>query len=343
MAATLTESEGEIAIRNRRESVRHRVIPGDEPRRLRLLCILAHPDDESLGLGGILARYGAEGVDTYLVTATRGERGWFGPSDENPGPEALGRIREQELRDAAGVLGIREAILLDYRDGEMEGADQNELLRGLVGHIRRIRPDVVVTFDQNGVYGHPDHIVVTRATTAAIVAAANADVQCDGGAAPHTVAKLYYFAWTREVQEAYEQAFGELRMVIDGVERHAVVWPHWAVSTWIDTSRYWKRVWAAIRCHRSQLPGYQKLLDLPDGYHRALWGQLTFHRVFSLVPARDREDDLFAGLRDRERDRAAVHTSKHAGPPTRAARGIAHNRRTPEQGHPRSDRVIERR
>lgn len=266
---------------------------------LKLLCILAHPDDESLGLGGILAKYGAEGVETYLVTATRGEQGWFGPVEENPGPTALGKIRERELREAANVLGLREVTLLDYCDGELDQADQTELIRQLVGHIRRIRPDVVVAFDHNGVYGHPDHIATTRAATAAAVAAAAASLDGPDGLAPHVVSKLYYFAWTREVQEAYERAFGELVMQIDGVERRAVPWPHWTVSTWIDTSAYWETVWEAIRCHRSQLLGYQKLLDLPDEYHQTLWGRLTFHRVYSLVPTGDKEDDLFVGLRDR--------------------------------------------
>ncbi len=264
---------------------------------LKLLCILAHPDDESLGLGGIIARYGAEGVETYLVTATRGEQGWFGPAEENPGPTELGKIREQELGEAAKVLGIREVNLLGYCDGELDKANQAVLIRQLVGHIRRIRPDVIVTFDHNGVYGHPDHIAATRATTAAAFAAVDADFSEPDGLAPHAVSKLYYFAWTREVQEAYELAFGELVMQIDGVERRAVTWPHWTVSTWVDTSAYWETVWAAIRCHRSQLPGYQKLLDLPDEYHQTLWGRLTFHRVFSLVPTSDKEDDLFDGLR----------------------------------------------
>jgi len=263
---------------------------------LKLLCILAHPDDESLGLGGILAKYGAEGIATYLVTATRGEQGWFGAAEENPGPTALGKIREGELREAANVLGLREVTLLDYCDGELDKADQTLLTRQLVGHIRRIRPNVVVTFDHNGVYGHPDHIAVTRAATAAAVAAGAADFSDPDGLAPHTVSKLYYFAWTQEVQEAYERAFGELVMQIDGVERRAVPWPHWTVSTWIDTSAHWETVWEAIKCHCSQLPGYQKLLDLPDEYHQTLWGRLTFHRVYSLVPSSDKEDDLFAGL-----------------------------------------------
>ncbi len=266
---------------------------------LRMLCILAHPDDESLGLGGIIARYASEGLETYLVTATRGERGWFGRPDDNPGLTALGQIRERELRDAAAVLGIREVNLLDYVDGEVENADQGELVRQLVAHIRRLRPDVVVTFDQNGIYGHPDHIAVTRAATSAVVAAADS-TYCEGsGLAPHAVSKLYYFAWTQEVADAYEQAFGELRMLIDGAERRPVTWPHWSVSAWVDTSAHWKRVWEAIRCHRSQLPGYQKLLDLPEEYHKVLWGRLTFHRVFSLVRTSEREEDLFEGVRER--------------------------------------------
>ena len=75
--------------------------------KLKLMCILAHPDDESLGNGGILAKYAAEGVETYLVTATRGERGWFGDESDYPGLEALGKIREAELLAAARALGIR--------------------------------------------------------------------------------------------------------------------------------------------------------------------------------------------------------------------------------------------
>jgi len=264
---------------------------------LRLLCILAHPDDESLGVGGILAKYGAEGVETYLVTATRGEKGWFGSPEENPGPKELGKIREGELKEAAKVLGLREVNLLDYHDGEIDKADHALLTRQLVGHIRRIRPHVVVTFDHNGVYGHPDHIAATRAATAAILAAADPAFEEPGGLAPHTVSKLYYFAWTDEVREAYEKAFGELVMQIDGVERRAVPWPHWTISTWIDTSAHWETVWDAIKCHCTQLPGYQKLLDLPEEYHRVLWGQLTFHRVLTLVPTTDPEEDMFAGLR----------------------------------------------
>ena len=110
---------------------------------LRLLAALAHPDDETLGLGGMLAHYSREGFETYLVTATRGEKGWFGPEEEYPGPDALGRLREGELRAATAVLGIRETHLLDYVDGELDTAAPGEVTRRVAEHIRALRPHVV--------------------------------------------------------------------------------------------------------------------------------------------------------------------------------------------------------
>src|SRR5258708_12141592 len=83
---------------------------------LKLLCVLAHPDDESLALGGTLARYAAEGVETYLVTATRGEHGWMGSEANYPGPKALGQTRESELLAAAKPLNLREVPFMDYQD-----------------------------------------------------------------------------------------------------------------------------------------------------------------------------------------------------------------------------------
>ena len=159
---------------------------------LRLMCVLAHPDDESLGMGGILAKYAAEGVGTYLITATRGERGWFGSEDAYPGPEALGHIREAELYAAAEALGVREVALLGYTDGELGQADSTEVIGKIVAHLRHVGPQVVVTFDPHGVYGHPDHIAISQLTSAAVVAAA--DPHYDGSQAwpPHRVSKLYY-------------------------------------------------------------------------------------------------------------------------------------------------------
>ena len=95
---------------------------------LRLMAVLAHPDDESLGKGGALAKYAAEGVATYLVTATRGERGRFGDSKISPGPEIVGKTREAELLSAAAELGLREVKFLDYMDGALDKVDNAEAI-----------------------------------------------------------------------------------------------------------------------------------------------------------------------------------------------------------------------
>jgi LmbE family N-acetylglucosaminyl deacetylase len=264
---------------------------------LKLMEILAHPDDESLGTGGTLVKYATESIATYLITATRGERGWWGSEADYPGPDALGRTREAELRSAAQVLGLREVMFLDYVDGELDKAPAQQVIAQLTAHIRRIRPDVVVTFDPEGVYGHPDHIAISQFATAAIVAAADSSY-ADSGQAPHRVSKLYYRILTAEDLAAYQVAFGDLVMHIDGLERRATGWPAWAITTRIDTAEYWPQVWEAVTCHRSQLPGYQALKNLPPEHHRNLWGQQTFYRAFSLVNGgRAVESDLFAGLR----------------------------------------------
>jgi LmbE family N-acetylglucosaminyl deacetylase len=264
---------------------------------LKLMCVLAHPDDESLGTGGVLAKYAAEGIETYLVTATRGEQGWFGKAKDYPGPTALGKVREAELRAAAEVLGLREVVFLDYCDGELDRANPTEVIHKIVSQLRRVRPHVVVTFDPNGAYGHPDHIAICQLTTAATVAAADPS-RANGMLAPHNVSKLYYMAYTGNALAAYEAALGELVMDIDGVRRQAAGWPEWAITTCIDTAAYWPRVWQAITCHQTQLPGYESLKTLPEDHHRCLWGSETYYRAASLVNGgRKIEQDLFAGLR----------------------------------------------
>ena len=142
---------------------------------LKLMVIGAHPDDETLGMGGILAKYGAEGVETYVVTATRGQRGWFGAEADYPGPESLGRMREEELCNAIRILGVKDVMILDYMDGDLDQAPAATLIRELAAHIRWVRPDVVVTFDPFGAYGHPDHIAISQYTQAAVVEAARVD------------------------------------------------------------------------------------------------------------------------------------------------------------------------
>jgi len=268
---------------------------------LRLLAIMAHPDDETLGMGGTLARYASEGIETYLVTATRGQAGRFRELKRgepgHPGAEKLGTIREQELHAAARVLGMREVALLDYMDGQLDKADPHEATAQIARHIRRIRPQVVVTFAQDGAYGHPDHIAICQFTTAAIVVAAD-PARTDLGHAPHAVSKLYLMAWNEGAWAAYQEAFKKLTSTVDGVERQANPWPDWQLTTRIDTRAYWPTVWRAVQCYESQVANYATLGTLSPESHEGLWGRDTFYRVFSTVNGgRARETDLFEGLR----------------------------------------------
>lgn len=268
--------------------------------RFRLLAVLAHPDDESLGFGGTLAKYAAGGVEVSLVMATLGQggryRGHRQGTPEHPGPEVLERMRERELTAAVAALGIRRLHLLGYRDTELDRADPREAIGRIATHVRRDRPDVVLTFGQDGAYGHPDHIAICQFATAALVVAADASWAGDG-TAPHQVAKLYYIAWPASTFAAYEAAFAKLVSNVDGVERHAAPWPDWSITTVIDTRDFWETVWRAVSCHESQIAGYQALKALQPEHHEALWGAQSFYRVYSTVNGgRQREHDLFEGL-----------------------------------------------
>jgi LmbE family N-acetylglucosaminyl deacetylase len=281
---------------------------------LRLLCVLAHPDDESLGTGGILARYAAEGVATYLITATRGEQGWPGNPAGYPGAVALGEIRQAELEAAARVLGLREFTFLNYQDGELDQVDARESIGALVRQLRRIRPQVVVTFDPTGYYGHPDHVAISQWTTAAVMAAADPTFAAYTTWPPHRTSKLYYLAATAEAQAVFQAAFGDLVMAVAGVERRATPWPDWAITTRIDTADYWQQVWQAVQCHRSQLPGLQALAKLPPASHQELWGTQTFYRAFSLISrGSGLENDLFEGLTQRPAVRRLPRPAGTAG------------------------------
>jgi LmbE family N-acetylglucosaminyl deacetylase len=264
-----------------------------DPRRL--LCILAHPDDESLGIGGTLAKYAAEGVETYLVTATRGQRGWKGAAEDDPGPVALGEIRAAELAAAVRVLGIRRSWLFDHMDGALAHVDHEEITSEIARVVREVRPQVVASFGPDGIYGHPDHIAISQLASAAVHRAASCDASLD--ASPHAVSKLYYMVATRDVLDAYQAAFGVFAKVVDGKARDAVAWPDWMVSARIDARAFGDRVWDAISCHRSQLRDFRKLQGLSDEQRLAMFGEQTFYRVFTSVGrGLQVEHDLFAGL-----------------------------------------------
>jgi LmbE family N-acetylglucosaminyl deacetylase len=117
---------------------------------LRLMYIAAHPDDETLGVGGTLAKYSREGVETFVVTATQGEAGRYGLSAERPPAETIGRARECEERAAAQILGVQRVWFLDCRDGQVDQVDSCSVVRDIVALIRRVRPQVLVTLPPYG-------------------------------------------------------------------------------------------------------------------------------------------------------------------------------------------------
>ena len=170
-------------------------------------------------------------------------------------------------------------------------------LEKIVYHLRRVQPDVVVTFDQNGAYGHPDHIAICQFTTAAVMAAADPAFGGTNGWQPHRVSKLYYMVWNDRKRAAFESGFGELIMHINGEPRGSVTWEDWAITAKVDASKYSDRVWDAITCHRTQLPAYNVLKDLPSETHVEMWGNQMYYRAYSLVNSGPKEQDLFAGLR----------------------------------------------
>jgi LmbE family N-acetylglucosaminyl deacetylase len=248
-----------------------------------------------------LVKYASEGVDTYLLMATRGERGRFGTQKESPGLDIVGKTREQELLAAADILKIKEVTFLDYIDGELDKAVPTEVIDKISTHIRRVQPQVVVSFGPEGAYGHPDHIAVSQFATAAIVRAADPSFVYTENYAPFAVSKLYYIAWPPSKWEAYQAALKQLSVTVDGYQRIATPYPDWTITTRIDTSAYWKTVWQAILCHQTQMGIYEKLASLTDEQHIALWGAQEFYRAFSLVNGgRQVEIDLFEGFSSRQ-------------------------------------------
>jgi len=266
---------------------------------LRLLAVFAHPDDESMGMGGTLAKYSAEGVGTYLVCASRGERGWFGPEEQNPGLSALGQLREGELIRAGERLGLKEINLLDCIDGEVDKAEPEEIIGRLVVHLRRIQPQVVVTFPPDGGYGHPDHIAISQFTAAAILCASDSSYNDFFTQPAHRVPKFYYMVDSEDFVDLVSSAIGDLSFDVDGQKRGQVAWKDWEVTTRVDVSPGWRSAYEAILCHESQLASISPLISLPEEQIRqVICSQGAFYRAYSLVNGgRKVEADLFEGLR----------------------------------------------
>jgi N-acetylglucosamine malate deacetylase 2 len=224
-----------------------------------ILFVFAHPDDESFAGAGTAMKCAAEGVRSVLVTATRGQRGSLGDPPLCTRDE-LGAVREQELRDAAAIVGFDELHLLDYVDKELSGVPADEIRHLLVSIIRRTRPSVVFTFDPNGMNAHPDHIAISRFSSEAIAAAADVRWHPESGDA-HQVSSLL---WTPPITP-WDAAKG------DHIERKP------GVDFVIDVSPWRHRREAALRAHRTQQPSISRCFwNQPDPARildREIWRQ----------------------------------------------------------------------
>lgn len=283
--------------------------------RLSLMAVFAHPDDESFGIGGTLARYGADpGVRVVLVCATRGEAGEI----SNPGlasSERLGEVREQELHCACRTLGVEDLFFLDYRDSGMAGtadnrdpralaqADFDEAVGKIVAHIRREQPDVVVTFDENGGYGHPDHIAIHHFAKAAFDAAADPaqyEEQIEAGLEPHQASKLYYTAIPRRFFRSAVEKMNELGIEIperylERLDNFGL--PDEACTMDFYVQDFWNTKQAAVACHATQLNPDSIFATLPPEVMRELQAWECFQLAETTVGEDQDSHDLFAGLK----------------------------------------------
>ncbi|MCC6147289.1 MAG: PIG-L family deacetylase [Anaerolineaceae bacterium] len=278
----------------------------------RLLAVLAHPDDETFGTGGTLALYARQGVDVYLVCATRGE---VGEVDARllEGFENTAALREHELRCAAEMLHLSGVYFMNYRDSGMIGSPENHHPQALAAQpqdqvaveiayfIRKIRPQVVVTFDPMGGYGHPDHIAIHRAATQAFAMAGDASVTVKDGLPSYAPQKLYYHIiprgfiragiWLLRLLGRDPHRFGS-NGDIDLVEISRVNFP---VTAKVDYKPVAKVREEAAFCHESQ-GGRQQARGIMPALRRLFGGSDTYMRAFPPVTGRGKEKDLFDGV-----------------------------------------------
>ncbi len=264
----------------------------ENPETLRLLFVFAHPDDETFGTGGTIALYARSGVEVHLICATRGEVGEAPP--DLRGHKTVADMRVAELECAADILRIRGVHFLDYRDSGMPGTSDNshprafisqpteQVAREIACHVRKIQPQVIVTFDPIGGYMHPDHIAAHKATVRAFQIAADEREHLDG-LAPHAAQKLYYHTFSRRflrvalsVLRLFGQdptRFGKNRD-IDLTKLAAVDFP---IHARIAVSSVAEIKAEAFKCHSSQAGGMGgpvrillRLFDRTETYMRAI-------------------------------------------------------------------------
>jgi LmbE family N-acetylglucosaminyl deacetylase len=241
-----------------------------------LMCVLAHPDDETFGPGGTIAKYAREGVRVSVVIATSGQAGRTAGLCSTP--EELGRIREEEARAAARFLGVAAIHLFGYMDGKLEEADEAEVEERVARLVREERPDVVITFGPEGAGNeHRDHRRISHIATKAVAVAADPE-RLRGPAgpdlAPHLVRKFYYMS-------GHEPPWRKMTM------------PFMPITTVIDISDLVETKLEAFKLHRSQQDWMPRLQE----WIRANGDTEPYHRAFSTaIDLPEVETDLFTGL-----------------------------------------------
>lgn len=283
----------------------------------RLLISYAHPDDESFGNGGLIAKYVAQGTAVHLLCATDGDVGTI--PDHMQGQYATIReLRLAELACANQVLKFAQMHLLHYKDSGMMGSPTtddkaclwwqwqhhpDDVLRRVVTVIRQVRPQVILTFNQYGGYGHPDHIAIQRATTQAFNLAGDPNYHTEG-VSPYQPQKLYYSSLPNRLLKLYIYSM-KLRGIDttrvganQDVNFDAIIEHVEPAHTRVAVGDYLS-VWdAASACHASQGGGSMGAFrNFPMWFRRLLLGHQEFTRVYP-HPAHDRidEHDLFAGV-----------------------------------------------
>ncbi len=279
-----------------------------KPSNRRLLAVFAHPDDESFGPGGTLALYARRGVDVHLICATRGEVG-DAPADLN-GFASIGEMREDELRRAASVLGLKAVHFLGYRDSGMPGspdnhhpqalatASLNEVAQQMAGYIREIRPQVVITFDPIGGYRHPDHIAIHRATVEAFRMAGDPSWDING-LPPYSPQKLYYSTFSRRFLRGVVRLlpllgqdphrFGKNK----DIDLASLVESDFPIHATISIREVLRLKEQASACHASQGGGFSGPVRWLQGW---LGRNDTFMRAIPAAPPPHMERDLFEGI-----------------------------------------------
>jgi LmbE family N-acetylglucosaminyl deacetylase len=282
------------------------------------MAVHAHPDDEASGTGGLLRLAANQGHTTVLVTCTNGDLGdvkdpalRLQPRHNLVDRQHLARVRQEELRRAAAILGIKHLYPLGYHDSGMLGWETNtepqvffqakveEVAGRLVRIIRQHRPDVVVTYDDQGGYGHPDHIMAHRGTMVAVDAAADAGRFPEAGAA-WQVRKVYYTAWARsEMLRVFKvlHLLGRKTPLRDpDFDPQTLGCPDELITTRVDVRPVMRAKWQALSAHRSQMGQGNFFWWFVRLGSRWVYPHESFRCVYSSQALQAPESDIFAGL-----------------------------------------------